>query len=496
MVRDLQEQIDVLLDRAEAGSLDVLSPDADAVTFLRILCVLTDAADGNTTAQRWRAITGVLLRLVIDSEHVCAQYEAVLGPVLLQLDRRLDLDVDPEGVGIDLRAAITALRRRGESAGSSDADLSDLRQHPLMILDSAEFQALLQSTGRGSDASGSSRVCRLLGLLDESALTVLNESLRSAGRVSTLRVFESALPDRPTDGAASADSPSTAGKQEVIVLSESDAAEGSDVFDDHASSSDDERSLALLTLALSSRKKHNIGMPPSQSKVAKLRDVELRRFQSHADLQARLEPVDGGSAAPPAAGPVTVITESSPEKPGVGEAPPPAGAVDVSSDEAMDIELIREAAGSKVLQLEARVLGWTISAHLSDDEGAVADDFQTVPAEGPVALQLFRSSTSSAASERKFSTHGYIHSKLRNRLAPERADKLVHIYFNSKNIDEDDMQRYVVDDVLDDDGGEVVDAEDVLQELIKEGIVSYRAKDIVTDDMGVISGSMSDAEQD
>ncbi|KAJ0393086.1 hypothetical protein ATCC90586_010437 [Pythium insidiosum] len=636
MVRDLQQQIDTLLDRAEAGSLDALSPDGDAMTFSCILSVLTDAADGNTAAlrslaavdasadssmvheargssgtlaateelarlreriadlethvgeltdvararsdrieglqqvldayrsfgeveevqaslERWRSIAGVLLGLVIDSEQVCAQYEAVLGPVLLQLDRRCsslsaflrslagaasppiqpsrgllaglaDLGVDPDGVGVDLHTAVTALRRREQSAGMSDVDLSDLRQHPLMVLDSAEFRALLQSTGRGGDASGPSRVCPLLGLLDESALTALYESLRSAGRVSTLRVFESALPGRPTDGAASAGGrppkrqqhrgtddvdnetarPSTAGEQEVIVLSESDSAKGSDVFDDHASSSDDERSLALVTLALSSRKKHNIVMPPSQSKLAKIRDVELRRFQSNADLHlglfrdevltpktseyskfvdttthryptmdeidrfyatqpwkrimshleptlfddkdphfagmtknaralyrrhaqalwerthcflpaddepgrstkvksrrttfldrrrkrnsdltpcwlghlelvlkaivtcevdadvlldpffvwppvfgvalviplrgeslsacARVEPVDGGSAALPAAGPVTPITESSPEKPGVGEAPPPAGTVDVSSNDAM-----------------------------------------------------------------------------------------------------------------------------------------------------------------
>ncbi|KAG6961245.1 hypothetical protein JG688_00009192 [Phytophthora aleatoria] len=37
-------------------------------------------------------------------------------------------------------------------------------------------------------------------------------------------------------------------------------------------------------------------------------------------------------------------------------------------------------------------------------------------------MQLFRYAASSAASERNFSTHGYIHSKLRNRLAPERLE--------------------------------------------------------------------------
>ncbi|GLE04604.1 hypothetical protein PINS_up013573 [Pythium insidiosum] len=55
---------------------------------------------------------------------------------------------------------------------------------------------------------------------------------------------------------------------------------------------------------------------------------------------------------------------------------------------------------------------------------------------------------------------------------------------------------YVVDNVHDDDGGELMDAGDVLQELVKEGIVRYRAKDIVPDDMYGISGSMTDAEED
>ncbi|KAG3004309.1 hypothetical protein PC121_g12912 [Phytophthora cactorum] len=39
-----------------------------------------------------------------------------------------------------------------------------------------------------------------------------------------------------------------------------------------------------------------------------------------------------------------------------------------------------------------------------------------------VAMQLFRCAASSSASERNFSTHGYIHLKLRNRLAPERVE--------------------------------------------------------------------------
>ncbi|KAJ0407571.1 hypothetical protein P43SY_006889 [Pythium insidiosum] len=264
MVRDLQQQIDVLLDRAEGGSLEALSPDGDAILFSRALRVLTDAADGDTTAlqhlvtggsadpsldggngsseatrelaslqaritdlethvgeltdaararsvrieglqqaldayrsfgdvdevqaslDRWRAIAGVLLRLVIDSEQVCARLLAGL----------VELGVDPEEASVDLHTAIKALRRREGSADLSGADLSDLRQHPLMTL--------LQSTGRSGDASGPRRVCSLLELLDKSALTTLYESLRSAGRVPLLNTFESVLPGGTADGAVSA----------------------------------------------------------------------------------------------------------------------------------------------------------------------------------------------------------------------------------------------------------------------------------------------------
>ncbi|KAE9297822.1 hypothetical protein PR003_g23397 [Phytophthora rubi] len=49
-----------------------------------------------------------------------------------------------------------------------------------------------------------------------------------------------------------------------------------------------------------------------------------------------------------------------------------------------------------------------------------------------VAKQLFRCAGSTAAAERNFSTHAFINSKLRNRLDPDRVEKLVHIFFNAK----------------------------------------------------------------
>ncbi|GMG16900.1 unnamed protein product [Phytophthora fragariaefolia] len=56
-----------------------------------------------------------------------------------------------------------------------------------------------------------------------------------------------------------------------------------------------------------------------------------------------------------------------------------------------------------------------------------------------VATQLFRCATSSSASVRNFSSHVYIHSKLRNRLSPDRVEKLVHIFFNARNINEEEL---------------------------------------------------------
>ncbi|RLN89474.1 hypothetical protein BBJ28_00021748 [Nothophytophthora sp. Chile5] len=84
-----------------------------------------------------------------------------------------------------------------------------------------------------------------------------------------------------------------------------------------------------------------------------------------------------------------------------------------------------------------------------------------------IALRLFRCASSSAASERNFSTHAYIHSKLRNRLAPEKVEKLVHIHFNAKNITEEDLEHYndmedmmreaEADDELDESNGNQLD---------------------------------------
>ncbi|KAJ0390978.1 hypothetical protein ATCC90586_011646 [Pythium insidiosum] len=255
MVRDLQQQIDTLLDRAERGSLETLSPDDDALVFSRALRLLTEAATGDASAlqrlatvggridasagegaasvytgfelaalqkrvadlethvdeltdvaqargvqiaglqreldayhplgtpdevqaalSRWRSIAQGLLHLLVDSEHTCAQYEVVLGPILLQLDRRCsnlsailhsltgvgppplrpargllaglaDLGSDPDGVAIDLKGAVEALQRESSREGDPNDDVVGVSRGSLAIVASDEFQSLLQSGG-------------------------------------------------------------------------------------------------------------------------------------------------------------------------------------------------------------------------------------------------------------------------------------------------------------------------------------------------------------
>ncbi|KAE8910748.1 hypothetical protein PF005_g29 [Phytophthora fragariae] len=52
-----------------------------------------------------------------------------------------------------------------------------------------------------------------------------------------------------------------------------------------------------------------------------------------------------------------------------------------------------------------------------------------------LAVMIFTIPTSSAASERSWSIHDFIHTKRRNRLDAGRVDKLVFIYYNAGNKD-------------------------------------------------------------
>src|ERR1035438_1084974 len=51
-----------------------------------------------------------------------------------------------------------------------------------------------------------------------------------------------------------------------------------------------------------------------------------------------------------------------------------------------------------------------------------------------IALKVFSLPASSAASERNFSTFGFIHSKLRNRLQPNKVEQLVYIKSNNFHV--------------------------------------------------------------
>ena len=46
---------------------------------------------------------------------------------------------------------------------------------------------------------------------------------------------------------------------------------------------------------------------------------------------------------------------------------------------------------------------------------------------------------SSASVERSFSSQAFVHTQLRNRLHESRVEKLLHVYFNEKNLDEEEI---------------------------------------------------------
>lgn len=56
-----------------------------------------------------------------------------------------------------------------------------------------------------------------------------------------------------------------------------------------------------------------------------------------------------------------------------------------------------------------------------------------------IALTVFAASCSSAAAERNFSAHKFVHSQARNRLQNASVEKLVFLFFNLKNFDAEDV---------------------------------------------------------
>lgn len=63
-----------------------------------------------------------------------------------------------------------------------------------------------------------------------------------------------------------------------------------------------------------------------------------------------------------------------------------------------------------------------------------------------LAVRVFSMAASSAASERNFSTFGFVHSKLRNRLCSEKVKKLVYIKTNAMQMDAKDQRNCYAND--------------------------------------------------
>ena len=77
-----------------------------------------------------------------------------------------------------------------------------------------------------------------------------------------------------------------------------------------------------------------------------------------------------------------------------------------------------------------------------------------------LVLRVFSIAASSAASQRNFSAFGFVHSKLRNRLAPEKAKKLVYIKTNTLQMANQLHECYDPEGESDDPEHEVMEFEE------------------------------------
>jgi hypothetical protein len=68
-----------------------------------------------------------------------------------------------------------------------------------------------------------------------------------------------------------------------------------------------------------------------------------------------------------------------------------------------------------------------------------------------IAIRIFSIPTSSAASERAWSTFSFIHNKKRNRLANDKVNKLAFVYINASLIDEQDKRDYAFQQMQEDE---------------------------------------------
>lgn len=66
-----------------------------------------------------------------------------------------------------------------------------------------------------------------------------------------------------------------------------------------------------------------------------------------------------------------------------------------------------------------------------------------------IAKQHLRYTEPTLGIERNLFTHSVIHSKLRNRPAPDRVDQLVHIFIHNKNMNKEGLNNSThIEDVL------------------------------------------------
>lgn len=86
---------------------------------------------------------------------------------------------------------------------------------------------------------------------------------------------------------------------------------------------------------------------------------------------------------------------------------------------------------------------------------------------------------SHSASERNCSTYDYIHSKLHNRLAPERVEKLVHIFFNVTNMKLQELAYSQLEDLM----------RDALEDVSSNTDKESRHDDFVTINLIFLVGS-------
>ncbi|OWZ09766.1 hypothetical protein PHMEG_00017477 [Phytophthora megakarya] len=110
-------------------------------------------------------------------------------------------------------------------------------------------------------------------------------------------------------------------------------------------------------------------------------------------------------------------------------------------------------------QTRARQGGLSPIAWWSDKVNRTSTDDDYYPLLAPLAVKIYTIPTSSAASERSWSIHDFIHTKRRNRLDAERVETLVYIYCNAGNKDSRTSILYTIDESQSDDEDEDEDEE-------------------------------------